>query len=64
MGGPVGRRSCWHLFLAKFPLEVVYIKGEDNGAEDVLSIWAYPAYLANPDTNLHGSDANQAGWDE
>ena len=63
MGGPVGRRFRWHQFLARFPLEVVYIKGEDNGAADVLSRWAYPAYLANPDTNLHGSDADQAGWD-
>ena len=31
-------------------------------AADVLSSWAYPAYLSNPDTNLHGSDADQAGW--
>ena len=45
MGGPVGRRSRWHQFLARFPLEVVYIKGEDNGAADVLSRWAYRAYL-------------------
>ena len=59
----MGRRSRWHQFLARFILEVVYIKGEDNGAADVLSRWAYPAYLANPDINLHGSDANQAGWD-
>ena len=63
MDGPVGRRSRLQQFLATFPLEVVYIKGEDNGAADVLSRWAYPAYLANPDTNLHGSDADQAGWD-
>ena len=47
VGGP-----CWHKFLARFSLEVVYIKGEDNGAADVLSRWAYPAYLANPDINL------------
>ena len=60
MGGPVGRRSRWHQFLARFPLEVVYIKGEDKGAADVLFRWAYPAYLTNPDTNLHGSDADQA----
>ena len=46
------------------PLDVVYIKGEDDGAADVLSRWAYPAYLANPDRNLHGSDADQASWDE
>ena len=63
MGGPVGRLSRWHQFLARFPLEVVYINGEDNGAADVLSRLAYPAWLANPDTNLHGSDADQAGWD-
>ena len=42
----------------------MYIKGEDNWAADVLSRWAYPAYLANPDTNLHGSDAHQGGCDE
>ena len=48
MGGPVGRRSHWHQLLARFPLEVVYIKGEGNGAADVLSRWAYPAYLAEP----------------
>ena len=35
MGGPVGRQSRWHQFLATFFLEVVYIKGEDNGAADV-----------------------------
>ena len=63
MGGPVGRRSRWHQFLARFPLEVVYIKGENNRAADVLSRWAYPAYLANPDTNMHGRDYGQAGWD-
>ena len=56
-GGPVGARSCWHRFLARFPLDVVYIKGEDNGAGHVLSRWAYPI-------NLHGSDADQAVWDE
>ena len=27
MGGPVGRRSRWQQFLARFPLEVVYIQG-------------------------------------
>ena len=63
MGGPVGRWSRWHQFLARFSVEVVYIDGEDNGAADVLSRWAYPACLANADTNLHGSDADQAGWD-
>ena len=63
MGGPVGRGFCSHQFFARFPLEVVYIKEEDNGAADVLSRRAYPAYLANPDTNLHGSDADQARWD-
>ena len=61
MGGPVGRRSRWHQFLARFALQVVYIKEEDRAAADVLSRWAYPAYLANPDTNLHGSDADKAG---
>ena len=54
----VGRQSALHQFLARFPLEVVYIKEEDNGAADVLSRWAYPAYLANPDTNLHGRVAD------
>ena len=61
MGGPVDRRSRWHKFLERFFLEDVYIKGEDNGAADVLSRWAHPAYLANPDTNPHGSDADEAG---
>ena len=56
-GGPVGRRSRWHQFLARYPLEDVYIKEEDNGAADVLSRWAYPADPANPDTNLHRSNA-------
>ena len=36
-GGPVGVRSRWHRFLARFPLEVIYIKGEDNRAGHVLS---------------------------
>ena len=53
MGGPVGWQSRWHQSLARFPLEVGYIKGEDNGAADVLSRGAYPASLANTDTNLH-----------
>ena len=63
MGGRVGRRSRWHQVLARFPLEVVYINGKDNGAAHVLSRWAEPAYLANSNTNLHGSDADLAGWD-
>ena len=63
MGGLVGRRSRWHQFLARFSLKVVYIKGEDNGAAYVLSRWAHPAYPGNSNTNLHGSNADQAGWD-
>ena len=31
MGGPVGRRSRWHQLLARFSLEVVYIKGKTTG---------------------------------
>ena len=64
MGSPAGRRSYSYQLLAGFPLEVVYIKGEDSGAADVLSGWVYPANLANPDINLHGSDAEQVGRDE
>ena len=30
----------------------------------MLSSRAHPAYLANPDANLHASAAHQAGWGE
>ena len=57
LGGPIGRRSRWHQFLSRFPIEVVYIPGDKNTVADVLSRWAYPSYTANPDVGIHSSEA-------
>ena len=63
VSGPIGRRGRWHQFLAKFQLEIVYIRGEDQTVPDVLSRWAYPAAHAAPDVSIMGSKEDVAGWE-
>ena len=54
--GPAGRRARWHELLSKFDVTVAYIPGKDNGVEDALSRWAYPASQAFADASIHGSE--------
>ena len=58
VGGLVGtsswQGSTWRLST---------LEGKTTG-ERMFSWWTYPAYLANPNTKLHGSNADEAGWDE
>ena len=63
VSGPIGRRGRWHQFLARFKIEVVYTKGENQEVPDVLSRSAYPAMQYAPDVSLHGSEQDQRGWD-
>ena len=63
VSGPIGRRGCWHQFLAKFQLEIVYIGGEDQTVPDVMSRWAYPAAHAAPDVSIIGSKDDVEGWE-
>ena len=61
VSGPIGRRGRWHQFLAKFQLEIVFIRAEDQTVPDVLSRWAHPAAHAAPDVSIMGSKEDVAG---
>ena len=54
--GPLGRRLRWHLEFSKFYLEVGYIPGKENMICDILSRWAYPAFIAHRYLSKHGSE--------
>ena len=60
---PLARGGIWHVFLSSFDLVIQYRKGEDNGAPDALSRWAYPAGFSQ-DVWFHGSEEDQRGWDQ
>ena len=63
MSGPIGRRGRWHQFLAKFQLEIVYVKVEDQTVPDVMSRPAFPAAHAAPDVSIMGSQADLEWWE-
>ena len=63
MAGPVRCRGCWHEFLSRYNVVVVYKPGKDNDVADGVSRWAYPAGLAD-DNNFHGSDAELKGYED
>ena len=49
--------------MAKFQLDIIYVKGEDQTVPDVMSRWAYPAAHAAPDVSIMGSQADVEGWE-
>ena len=63
MSGPIGRRGRWHHFLAKFQLDIIYVKGEGQTVPGVMSRWVYPVAHAAPDVSIMGSQADVEGWE-
>ena len=63
VSGPIGRRGRWHQFLARFQLDIIHVRGEDQTVPDVMSRWAYPAAHAARNVSIMGSQADVEGWE-